>query len=298
MALSLSLSLARLATVGCSLAALVVASGCTASSGSDSPDDAVGSDDNEVKVDTSSPEARRQYDANVAFATSYAARCTPTQATDGSPRPVARVLLTGFGRFMSIDTRWTTIARPARRRRAKTASRGVSRASASTTANAIQARSAVPSRSAWRSGRSATPPRPSVRRTRARSDSRSRNAACRIRRARRSRRAASSPAASPRPPPRRWASCPIPPRPPRPLPLRHRATRRRSHRAAAGRSDRSAPHPRSPPPVRCSPAWRWCDDERAPAPEGGSHEIQKVFQGSHRGVVQLRRTSRSHIKIG
>lgn len=107
MALSLSLSLARLATVGCSLAALVFASGCTASSDSDGPDDAVGSDDNEVKVDTSSPEARRQYDANVAFATSYAARCTPTQATDGSPRPVARVLLTGFGRFMSIDNNAT-----------------------------------------------------------------------------------------------------------------------------------------------------------------------------------------------
>lgn len=53
-------------------------------------------DDNEVKVDTRSPEARRQYDANVAFANSYAAKC----AAPASGRP--RVLVTGFGRFMSI----------------------------------------------------------------------------------------------------------------------------------------------------------------------------------------------------
>lgn len=53
-------------------------------------------DSNEVKVDTRSPEARRQYDANVAFASSYVARCMRGPAE----RP--RVLVTGFGRFMSI----------------------------------------------------------------------------------------------------------------------------------------------------------------------------------------------------
>lgn len=59
-------------------------------------DDPVGDDENAVKVDTSSPEARAQYDADVDFVNHYVPRCAKT---DGS-RP--RVLLTGFGRFMSI----------------------------------------------------------------------------------------------------------------------------------------------------------------------------------------------------
>lgn len=58
-------------------------------------------DDNEVKVDTRSPAARRQYDANVAFANAYAAKC----ANPSSGRP--RVLVTGFGRFMSIENNAT-----------------------------------------------------------------------------------------------------------------------------------------------------------------------------------------------
>jgi hypothetical protein len=53
-------------------------------------------DSNEVRVDTRSPEARRQYDANVAFASSYAARC------QRGPAERPRVLVTGFGRFMAI----------------------------------------------------------------------------------------------------------------------------------------------------------------------------------------------------
>lgn len=53
--------------------------------------------DNEVKVDTRTPAARRQYDANVAFATGYVPRCR----SNGSGRP--RVMVTGFGRFMSIN---------------------------------------------------------------------------------------------------------------------------------------------------------------------------------------------------
>lgn len=52
--------------------------------------------DNEVKVDTRSPEARRQYDANVAFVSRYKAACSRGTST----RP--RVLVTGFGRFMRV----------------------------------------------------------------------------------------------------------------------------------------------------------------------------------------------------
>lgn len=54
-----------------------------------------------VVVDTSNGEARAQYDANVAFARSYRARCTPSR----SSRP--RVLLTGFGRFLDNPTNAT-----------------------------------------------------------------------------------------------------------------------------------------------------------------------------------------------
>lgn len=50
----------------------------------------------EIAVDTSTPQARRQYDANVAFASSY----EPRGAARSSPRP--RVLVSGFGRFGSI----------------------------------------------------------------------------------------------------------------------------------------------------------------------------------------------------
>jgi len=51
-----------------------------------------------VRIDTSSHEARRQYDANVAFASQYVARLAPL--VRGSTRP--RVLVTGFGRFKGI----------------------------------------------------------------------------------------------------------------------------------------------------------------------------------------------------
>ena len=51
-----------------------------------------------VVIDTSSPEARAQYDANVAYALGYAPRCTPDPT---SHRP--RVLVTGFGRFLSTQ---------------------------------------------------------------------------------------------------------------------------------------------------------------------------------------------------
>jgi len=76
-------------------AASLLLGACTSESLSDN-DEPIADDENEVKVDTRTPAARRQYDANVAFATSYVPRCTPS--TTGRPR----VLLTGFGRFMSI----------------------------------------------------------------------------------------------------------------------------------------------------------------------------------------------------
>ena len=87
MARSVPLAAAWLAVV-----AAVIATGCaTETSDPESSED-------EIRVDTSTREARRQYDANVAFATSYLPRCTrPTSRLD---RP--RVLVTGFGRFMNI----------------------------------------------------------------------------------------------------------------------------------------------------------------------------------------------------
>jgi len=51
----------------------------------------------EVKVDTTTPEARQQYDANVTFARGYVPKCMRSSAGR------RRVMITGFGRFMSID---------------------------------------------------------------------------------------------------------------------------------------------------------------------------------------------------
>jgi pyrrolidone-carboxylate peptidase len=80
------------------LSSIVFVAGCA----SETADDKSGTDDdNEVKVDTRSAEARRQYDANVSFANAYVPRCP--QATPGRPR----VLVTGFGRFMSIGNNAT-----------------------------------------------------------------------------------------------------------------------------------------------------------------------------------------------
>jgi hypothetical protein len=78
-------------------AASVLLGACTSETDARDGEAAVGDDEDEVKVDTRTPAARRQYDANVAFAMSYAPRCARTDT--GNPR----VLLTGFGRFMSID---------------------------------------------------------------------------------------------------------------------------------------------------------------------------------------------------
>ncbi len=71
-------------------AAAVVASGCA---GVDAPT----TDEQDVIVRTETPEEWAQYLADVAYAKAYAPRCKPT-----STRP--RVLVTGFGRFMSNTT--------------------------------------------------------------------------------------------------------------------------------------------------------------------------------------------------
>lgn len=87
--------LAIRAPLVCALAALAL----TACAADASPP--VRSDEGEVTVDTRSPEARRQYDANVAFALSYSPRCAP--GTPGRPR----ALVTGFGRFLGITNNAT-----------------------------------------------------------------------------------------------------------------------------------------------------------------------------------------------
>jgi pyrrolidone-carboxylate peptidase len=73
---------------------LAVVVGCIASC---SADEGNALDDTPVEdavtVDTSSPAARAQYDANVAFALGYRARCVPRAGRK-------RVLITGFGRFL------------------------------------------------------------------------------------------------------------------------------------------------------------------------------------------------------
>lgn len=83
---------ARFTILACAALSL---SACASESESGEP---VAGDENEVKVDTRTPAARRQYDANVAFANGYTPRCTAGAPASGRPR----VLLTGFGRFMSI----------------------------------------------------------------------------------------------------------------------------------------------------------------------------------------------------
>ncbi|MFO0665183.1 MAG: hypothetical protein U0174_14610 [Polyangiaceae bacterium] len=74
-----------LRTLTLALTATAVTFGC----GNDDPTN------DEIIIDTAQREARAQYDANVAFATSYAPKCT-----SGSGM-TQRVLVTGFGRWQS-----------------------------------------------------------------------------------------------------------------------------------------------------------------------------------------------------
>jgi len=59
--------------------------------------DATGEEDDAVTVDTSTPGARAQYDANVAFAQGYTPRCKPQ--SNGHKRAI----VTGFGRFLYVS---------------------------------------------------------------------------------------------------------------------------------------------------------------------------------------------------
>jgi pyrrolidone-carboxylate peptidase len=79
----------RIATV--SLAAAAMA--CSTAPAADSPRAA----EDEVRIDTRSTLARAQYDANVDFVSSYRPTCTREKRAG-----VKRVLVTGFGRFLSI----------------------------------------------------------------------------------------------------------------------------------------------------------------------------------------------------
>jgi hypothetical protein len=59
--------------------------------------EATADEDDAVTVDTSTPLARAQYDANVAFAQGYVARCKPQN--NGHKRAI----VTGFGRFLYVS---------------------------------------------------------------------------------------------------------------------------------------------------------------------------------------------------
>jgi pyrrolidone-carboxylate peptidase len=98
--------MARLTRLVAMLSSLAVGA-CT---GGVSDDEPVAENANEVTVDTSSAAARRQYDANVAFALGYVPRCAPAASSAAlapgeTRRP--RVLVTGFGRFMSVGNNAT-----------------------------------------------------------------------------------------------------------------------------------------------------------------------------------------------
>lgn len=90
------LALATLATGGLAVACSDAASPSAAQDG-DASEDA-------VTVDTSTPAARAQHDANVAFANEYRARCGDT---GGAATGRKRVLVTGFGRFLDNTTNAT-----------------------------------------------------------------------------------------------------------------------------------------------------------------------------------------------
>lgn len=79
-----------LALVGC----LAVACG---------PTDHIGSDEQDVKVDTESELSWQQYLANLEFARGYQPTCAPATTAEGEGAEVdrPRVLVTGFGRFQS-----------------------------------------------------------------------------------------------------------------------------------------------------------------------------------------------------
>ena len=80
-----------------SLVTLALLAGACSQSAAPNASGDNGASEDEVRIDTSTALARAQYDANVAFVNGYRPTCTTAR------RPgVKRVLLTGFGRFLSI----------------------------------------------------------------------------------------------------------------------------------------------------------------------------------------------------
>lgn len=95
--LSLRSALRSLSVCALALAAL----SCSAEDPSEIDATGGGSDtvEDAIRILTSSPEARAQYDANVRFALDYRARCGAGLTPSATRRP--RVIVTGFGRFLS-----------------------------------------------------------------------------------------------------------------------------------------------------------------------------------------------------
>ena len=87
-------------SIACAMALCL--GGCAVSAQHEDGDGASDVTDDAVTVDTSTRQARAQYDADVAFATKYVARC---KASGVAGRP--RVLVTGFGRFLENETNAT-----------------------------------------------------------------------------------------------------------------------------------------------------------------------------------------------
>lgn len=87
----------------CALGFPAIALGCVVAH-HEGVDEANDVSTDEIVVDTSTPAARAQYDADVGFATSYVSRCGKPSASAPS-RP--RVLVTGFGRFLENETNAT-----------------------------------------------------------------------------------------------------------------------------------------------------------------------------------------------
>ncbi|MDP3277463.1 MAG: hypothetical protein Q8Q09_19915 [Deltaproteobacteria bacterium] len=88
----------------CGCLALGVLQCAPEASSTDGLEGATDTREDAIRLRTSSPEARAQYDANVRFALDYRARCT---STAGSTSRKPRVLVTGFGRFLSNGTNAT-----------------------------------------------------------------------------------------------------------------------------------------------------------------------------------------------
>src|SRR5262245_39809627 len=78
------------------LVTMAFAAGCGSNDSDTGSNASPVGDEADVKVDTRDKLARKQYDADVAFVNAYRPRCPQTGGTN------PRVLVTGFGRFMTI----------------------------------------------------------------------------------------------------------------------------------------------------------------------------------------------------